>query len=326
MNQIAVIIPSYNAEKYISRCLNSIQQQSHTSWEVYIIDDCSTDQSYALCEKWCREDSRFHLYRNHENSGPGKTRNVGLDLIAARADIDFILFIDSDDYIHPNYMETLLRLQKDNQADIVWINPKDVNEEEKITFATIPKDIPVRMQTGKDVILCEKNRVMFSVLWGKLFRASLWKTNRMEERLRWGEDASTTFRILYEAKRVLKAEIAIYYYCFSTDSAVRSKETEAKCQATIDKNYIKMDFYKKHKERVLYERVFASYLIDLIHVEIRCIGHKELKEYSKKVRKLYKKEWKQVLSHRDTSKKRKLIFSIYRFIPGIKYVYKYIRP
>ena len=110
---ISVIIPVYNVENYLEECLNSVQHQTYTNIEVILVNDGSTDKSKLICEHYCKEDSRFHLL-NQENQGLSAARNNGV----AASTGEFIAFVDSDDIILPNYLETLIHYMTD-EIDIV---------------------------------------------------------------------------------------------------------------------------------------------------------------------------------------------------------------
>lgn len=110
---ISVIVPVYNVEKYLEECLDSIQRQSYVDIEVILINDGSTDNSKEICEKYCKQDSRFLLI-TQENQGLSAARNSGV----AASTGEFIAFVDSDDIILPNYLETLMHYMRED-VDIV---------------------------------------------------------------------------------------------------------------------------------------------------------------------------------------------------------------
>ena len=110
---ISVIVPVYNVEKYLEECLDSIQHQTYTDIEVILVNDGSTDNSRVICEQFCEEDSRFLLI-NQENQGLSAARNKGVEISAG----EYIVFVDSDDIILPNYLETLMHYMRED-VDIV---------------------------------------------------------------------------------------------------------------------------------------------------------------------------------------------------------------
>lgn len=112
---ISIILPVYNTEKYLERCINSIVNQSYNDLEIIIIDDGSTDGSARICDEWREKDSRIKVIHK-QNEGVSVARNTGLEISKG----DFIFFIDSDDYINNNYLlEKLMSVQKRYQCDIV---------------------------------------------------------------------------------------------------------------------------------------------------------------------------------------------------------------
>ena len=110
---ISVIVPVYNVEKYLQECLDSIQNQTYSDIEVILVNDGSTDKSKEICGKYCKEDNRFQLL-NQENQGLSAARNSGV----AASTGEFIAFVDSDDIILPNYLETLMHYMRED-VDIV---------------------------------------------------------------------------------------------------------------------------------------------------------------------------------------------------------------
>ena len=120
---ISVIVPVYNVETYLEECLDSIQNQTYTDFEVILVNDGSTDGSQAICERYCKENRRFHLL-NQENQGLSAARNTGV--AASRG--EFIVFVDSDDMILANYLETLMHYMRED-VDIVESQFTVSNEE-----------------------------------------------------------------------------------------------------------------------------------------------------------------------------------------------------
>lgn len=115
---ISIIVPVYNVEKYLSRCLNSLLSQTYRNIEIIIVEDCSTDFNFSICQKYKKQDNRIKLIKNERNKGIASTRNVGL----ANCTGKFLFFIDSDDFISENAIETLYFSCKVGNYDIVSCN------------------------------------------------------------------------------------------------------------------------------------------------------------------------------------------------------------
>ena len=112
---ISIVIPVYNAEKYISECAESLINQTHKNIEIIFVDDCSTDSSCEVIKKYTEQDSRVKLYSTGTNGGPGKARNVGLE----NAHGKYIMFCDNDDTYKPNMCEKMLKTMIKKDVDLV---------------------------------------------------------------------------------------------------------------------------------------------------------------------------------------------------------------
>lgn len=145
---ISVVVPTYNSEKYIGKCIDSILAQTYKHWELIIIDDGSQDDTFCILEKYAKEDCRVHII-HQENQGPGIARNTGI----AAAKGEYIVFIDSDDYIENDYFELLAK----HDEDVVFIDVQNVDEQGNVikkdfmsSNRTLPKDTIIRRQmTGR---------------------------------------------------------------------------------------------------------------------------------------------------------------------------------
>lgn len=115
MVKVSVIIPVYNAEKYLEKCLDSVINQTLKEIEIICIDDCSTDNSYSILKEYIKKDNRIVVFKNKTNHGAGYTRNVGLNFSKG----EYIGFVDSDDYIDEKYYEELYNTAKKYDPDMV---------------------------------------------------------------------------------------------------------------------------------------------------------------------------------------------------------------
>lgn len=112
---ISIVLPVYNAEEFLKKCIESIQNQTYSNWELVVIDNGSADRSYEICREYAKEDSRIEVFHQYQNKGVAVARNLGLE----RASGEFITFIDSDDWVEEDYLEQLLKIQKEQNADMV---------------------------------------------------------------------------------------------------------------------------------------------------------------------------------------------------------------
>ena len=112
MPQISVIVPVYKVELYIRRCIDSILAQTFSDYELILVDDGSPDKCGAVCDEYAKQDNRIHVL-HQENAGLSVARNTGIDWTFSHSDSKWLTFIDSDDWVHPRYLEALfLAVQK----------------------------------------------------------------------------------------------------------------------------------------------------------------------------------------------------------------------
>jgi teichuronic acid biosynthesis glycosyltransferase TuaG len=121
---VSVIMPAYNAERFIRQAINSVRAQTFEDWELIVVDDCSTDETASVAEGLAHEDNRISVVRNGHNSGVSRTRNRGIDLSKG----EFIALLDSDDYWNPKKLDKQLGLIRKEQADIAYCSYAIVDE------------------------------------------------------------------------------------------------------------------------------------------------------------------------------------------------------
>lgn len=172
MVRVTFIIPIYNAEKYLEKCLQSIKNQVITDFEVIMIDDGSTDSSVEICKRFQSADNRFHLVRQ-ENSGPSCARNKGIEI----ANGEWISFIDADDWIEENYLSLI---EDGTGTDLIFFGFKELNES-KFTV----KQIQTNGELVSSNIDCSLSKLFksesqfFGFTWNKLYRRSIINNNRL---------------------------------------------------------------------------------------------------------------------------------------------------
>lgn len=135
---VSIITPLYNAEKYIEKTIFSIMEQTYTNWELFVIDDCSKDNSYKVVQKISEKDKRIKIIKLNENSGAAVARNTGIENANGR----FIAFLDSDDTWHPKKLEKQIKFMLDNQYYFTYTGYYKVDENAAfIKNAKMPKFI-----------------------------------------------------------------------------------------------------------------------------------------------------------------------------------------
>lgn len=162
---ISVVIAAYNTEKYIAKCLESLKKQTYTDFEAIVVVDGATDKTSDICEEFSKHDSRFiTVYR--KNGGLAAARNTGLEKCTA----EYVAFIDSDDYVRPNYLEVLVNAIKMNDCDISACGYilEDENGNEK--YRTKRRDELMNSEMFLNNMLIPLNRSYGAFVWNKLYK------------------------------------------------------------------------------------------------------------------------------------------------------------
>ncbi len=200
---ISVIVPVYKAEKYLVRCIDSILSQTFTDFELLLIDDGSPDSSGKICDEYAKRDSRIHVYHK-ENGGVSSARNLGLD----KAKGDWVLFVDSDDWISPNTFSECMNQCAD--CDMLRFGYTSVYDEEGTnTIEKCPETLNV-----KDFLkLVIERRIAVSV-WGAVFRRDVFLSNGIyfDTTLRMGEDWVVLVKVVLCSRKINFLPLPLYWY------------------------------------------------------------------------------------------------------------------
>ena len=205
--KISVIVPIYKVEKFLKRCLRSIQEQTFTDFEVLIINDGSPDRSPEIAEEFCKTDDRFAVFHK-ENGGLSDARNYGIE----RERGESLSFIDSDDHVHKDFLKEMYEACIKQGADMSYCKYmySYLN-----TVIKLPR--PSKAKTGvmdRDDALNNLIRdTMFqSYAWNKLYRTSLFMDNNIRYPYMYFEDIATTARLLYRSNKLAITSKHLYFY------------------------------------------------------------------------------------------------------------------
>ena len=256
---ISILIPVYNVEQYVKRCILSVMAQTYTGkMECIVVDDCGTDKSMAVVEQLIvnyHGNIRFYILRHTHNRGLAAARNTAVEAATG----DFIVHIDSDDWVEPTIVEELVRTQQETSADIVscsaivHLASKDVIMEEP-------------NYSSKEEMM--HNIIRFTldhVIWRRLIRTSLYKENCIMayEGVNIGEDYYTLPRLLFYADSFAKCNAALYHYnCINEHSYMQSIKKQSfnsiRYKNDIESINILVNFFKQEDD---------SYLADLYRLK-----------------------------------------------------------
>lgn len=206
MSKVSVIVTVYNTEKYIEQCINSLINQTYENIEIILIDGGSTDKTPEICRKYESKYKNIRLVQK-ENEGVSSARNRGI----IEATGDYILFVDGDDWVESNTIETLVWLEEENEADIAFII-KDGH-----TYSTGE----VLIDDGKKMLLHILN-VSAVEIWGKLFKKQLFDDVKFPEG-KLHEDLYVMPSIFLKCKKVVAYHKGLYHYRIREDGLMGSE-------------------------------------------------------------------------------------------------------
>ena len=218
MAEIAIIIPVYNAEKYIRRCMDSVLHQTYQDFEIILINDGSSDSSLALCYEYSRIDARVTVL-DKPNGGAASARNMGLDWLYSNSSCEWLCFIDADDFVHERYLEILLNAAKEEKTAVSMCSYQET-QQEVLDFE--PNSVITRSDRT-EIVWCE-HQIFCTVPVIKLFRRELFKSIRFPEGII-HEDEFTLYRVLFQCDRVGFVDLPLYGYFQTEASVMRGKWT-----------------------------------------------------------------------------------------------------
>jgi len=252
MPQISIIVPVYNVEPYLRKCIDSIITQTFTDFECILIDDGSPDNCPAICDEYAAKDNRLFVI-HQKNAGVSAARNAGLDI----AQGELTGFVDSDDWLEPFALEKLYNKQKETNADIVVGS-----------FYSHYSDITVSYVFDNNIITDKKEMLSdlfikrLRTVWGKLYRTSLFDNVNYPSYLIFGEDAIVNTQIYcsFTCKIIVTISDIIYNYnCSSggiSKGLVCSKEKTINCY----QSFVFIYKYLKQK-RLLYGNIYKYFFL-----------------------------------------------------------------
>lgn len=268
MNElISVIVPVYNVEKYLARCVESIRKQTYSNLEIILVDDGSPDACPQMCDQFASDDSRIKVIHK-PNGGLSDARNAGIEAASGA----YIGFVDSDDYIHPQmYMELWKGLKAEEGADIAVCGVKKVFDD----GGDIPDhpDNRVRVYSGREAVENIFNASLYLqsvVAWNKLYKRELFDEVRYPAG-KLHEDEFTTYELFYKSDKVVYNTGIYYYYYQRADSIMGERKTTFSSDGL--EAYEQMaDFFEKKGE---------THILQLIRYRYLCL----LKKYVEELRK-----------------------------------------
>lgn len=277
--KISFIVPVYNAEKYIERCVESILRQKYKNFEVILVDDGSKDNSYKLISQYSTEYNNV-ISVTQKNAGPSKARNKGLELATG----DYIAFVDSDDYLKDCFLAEMIDKSYDGKSDLVVCNYTEINTL-GILDISIFNDLKDNLIRGNDLCLKEVLKGPGGLVWGKFFKREIIIRNNLSFDVthHMCEDLLFCIEYIKMASFVSRSKEYIYMYNKCNDESITAKYSldmfykQIEIQENIRESLEKDNLYTSENRQLLSDR-FKGILSYSIEKEYNEVFNKSLKE------------------------------------------------
>ena len=269
--KVSIIVPVYNCEKYIAKCLQSVVNQSYKNTEIIVVDDGSTDRSAEICDRYAEEYNNIKVI-HQKNRGVGETRNVGV----SHATGDYITYVDADDYISSQCIEKAVTIAEKYQVELVefgkifMLSSRNifVNCDHKIEYFDTKEKIESARSTMKDTV------------WGRLYRRELAMKVQFPD-LSLSEDAIYSSDIFKHCQSMVKYNYCLYAYRAYQESLTRGKAALKKIKDKI-RNYEEHNNSDNAEIKTQKTREFIAYCRkmteDIMYRREQIISAKQLKE------------------------------------------------
>jgi len=216
MPDISIIVPVYKVEKYIHRCVDSILSQTFPNFELILVDDGSPDTCGKICDDYAKKDSRIHVI-HQKNGGLSAARNTGIDYVMKSSGSHWLAFVDSDDWVHPDYLKVLYQTAEQTQCKISVCGFFRTEGEE----FPAQQDFSMVRMSADDYYCGQIHDGMTAVAWNKLYNRSLFKKLRYPIG-KLHEDEFTTYLAVYQAGKVGVTPAQLYAYYQNPEGIMRS--------------------------------------------------------------------------------------------------------
>lgn len=294
MELVSIIVPVYNVEEYLDKCVQSLVRQTYSNLEIILIDDGATDSSGSVCDKWASKDERVKVIHT-ENRGLSAARNTGIDNSVGY----FLCFVDSDDWIEPDMVSSLVENIILCNADISSCGLKKDYDEQKIVFNKQLGDKVIKQKQMFHEILCNEN--VYGYVCNKLFLREIVNNLRFDETLFSQEDMDFTMKYLEKCKKCVYTESEYYHYRQRRESMTGELGYSSRKLSIIEVYERAMYYYRKYcpEDLFIVERNYLKLNINILgRMKISKYKNQDLKKSLKSNIDLY---YKKVLSDKQNS-------------------------
>ena len=281
-DKISVIVPIYKVEDYLHRCVDSIINQTYTNLEIILVDDGSPDNCPRICDEYAKKDSRIRVIHK-KNGGLSDARNAGIDIATG----EYIMFIDSDDFVDREMMKSMMRNMIHNNVDMVVCNIKYIYEDKEVVKYNQADRILDRYEAMEEYL---RDGVVQAVAWNKLYKKSLISDMRYKVG-KTNEDEFFTYKVVDKTDKIYYNSRPFYNY-IQRDSSIMGKYSINRLdgvEASYERlNFIKErypDLYEKEKKTFINLCIYSYQMIlKEPNLDKNKQGRKILNNYTKKIK------------------------------------------
>lgn len=282
---ISIIIPVYNVEKYLNRCVDSVLAQTFSDFEIILVDDGSLDNGGKICDEYAEKYNQIHVIHK-QNSGLSDARNTGIEWTFENSDSEWITFIDSDDWIHPKYLEVLYYAVKETglSVSICGFERTD-GYNPKVDITNLKTQI-----CNTERFYCNKNANAI-IACGKLYKKECFKEIRFPSG-KLHEDQFVTYKILFQYSEIAVIDEPLYAYFTNQDGIMHRKWSPKRLSVFEALGYQLTFFNNKGYEKAYVEAIYIiAYIIcgyikqigsDKDNIRYKKLLKKQLKVHLKK--------------------------------------------
>ncbi|MCK9155336.1 MAG: glycosyltransferase [Paludibacteraceae bacterium] len=221
---ISIVVPVYNVEAYLDRCVQSVEQQSYQNWELLLIDDGSSDRSAEICDNWNQKDSRIRVFHKR-NGGVSSARNSGLD----NAKGDYLMFVDADDWLSADALQQCETLVEKDKLDALLFGWNSASSNSDLNAINV-----------KETEICDfeqffDSTVISGNLWLCFFRRDIIEQNSLHfnEKMKYAEDQLFLYSYLTFCERIKSSNLHLYYYYNRPGSAMNNMNYSALAESML---------------------------------------------------------------------------------------------
>ncbi len=299
---ISVIVPIYNVEKYLDKCINSITNQTYSNLEIILVDDGSPDKCPKMCDNWAKKDNRIKVIHK-ENGGLSDARNAGIDVAKGK----YLYFVDSDDFV-PNYSievlyESIIKTKKDiSIGQIKRITDCNYNFDNSFDENYINNLTILNNNSSMEQLLY--NTLYSSSTAGKLFNKKVLKDIRFPYKKKY-EDLGTTYKIIAKSNGVAVTNLVVYYYFVARNESIMNEKFSIDRLTALDFTLDIYDFVSKKYKNII-KSAETRILIESRDIYLNIPNNKDYKEIKNNVYGYIKKYRKNIFIDKKIPFKKKL--------------------